>query len=599
MALFADVLDHMEWKTGFRSDGLAMSVYNIIAVAMVGICTGVFNGLLSRAGYMAPEILDGVTVAAEQTAAVKNVITFGFVGLEVFTGVILVGLLFFLNVEQGDRKETGGDQGQTGGSVMDAIRLRTEHLVDPMGVDFTAPTLYWNCRGGERQTAYQIVAEDDTGTKLWDSGKVPGSAMRAVWGGAPVQPETKVLWRVRLWDEADREGPWASASFETGIDTWRGKRITGDYRVNRKQRYPVDCFRKRSSAEDIRKARLYITACGLYEARLNGVRVGNFVLAPGITDYRKRVQYQTYDVTTLLKEGENTLTVHLADGWYRGSCGAWGLRNQYGTQTKLLAQLEVLHTDGSRQTVAADASWDWSDDGPIRFADNQDGEVVNAADVLCYRGKARETRHPVVPSCSNNVPVTEHERLKPTRITTPSGKTVLDFGQNIAGYVEFTLRARAGQRVFLGFGELLDEAGEFTQKNIQCASKRTPPAAGGLHLQGGGESLQNHLCHFWISIYTDGDGGPVPAGRVCGHCGLLRSGAHRLFLQLQPAAGPVREKHGLERQKQPCGPAHGLPHPGAPRLERRRPDLLRQRLLSVQLRPHGPKISAGSAGRTA
>lgn len=100
MALFADVLDHMEWKTGFRSDGLAMSVYNIIAVAMVGVCTGIFNGMLSSAGYVAPEIVNGVTVAAAQPETVKSVITFGFVGLEVFTGVILAVLLIFLNVEK-------------------------------------------------------------------------------------------------------------------------------------------------------------------------------------------------------------------------------------------------------------------------------------------------------------------------------------------------------------------------------------------------------------------------------------------------------------------------------------------------------------------
>ncbi len=105
MALFADVLDHLEWKTGFRSDGVAMSVYNIIAVAMVGVCTGVFNGLLGSAGYIAPGIANGVTVAAEQSAAVKSVITFGFVGLEVFTGVILAVLLVFLNVEKGIEKK--------------------------------------------------------------------------------------------------------------------------------------------------------------------------------------------------------------------------------------------------------------------------------------------------------------------------------------------------------------------------------------------------------------------------------------------------------------------------------------------------------------
>lgn len=107
MALFADVLDHLEWKTGFRSDGVAMSMYNIIAVAMVGICTGVFNGFLSHAGYIAPEIVNGVTVAAAQSETVKGVITFGFVGLEVFTGVILAVLLVFLNVENGiEKKQT-------------------------------------------------------------------------------------------------------------------------------------------------------------------------------------------------------------------------------------------------------------------------------------------------------------------------------------------------------------------------------------------------------------------------------------------------------------------------------------------------------------
>ena len=105
MALFADVLDHLEWKTGFRSDGVAMSVYNIIAVTMVGVCTGVFNGLLGHAGYVAPEIVNGVTVVAAQTAAVKGAITFGFVGLEVFTGVILAVLLVFLNVEKGIEKK--------------------------------------------------------------------------------------------------------------------------------------------------------------------------------------------------------------------------------------------------------------------------------------------------------------------------------------------------------------------------------------------------------------------------------------------------------------------------------------------------------------
>ena len=100
MALFADVLDHMEWKNHSRCDGIAMSVYNIIACALIGICTGIFNGLLSGAGYVEPELVEGVTVAAAQSEAVKNVITFSFVGLEVITGIVLAVLLIFLSVEK-------------------------------------------------------------------------------------------------------------------------------------------------------------------------------------------------------------------------------------------------------------------------------------------------------------------------------------------------------------------------------------------------------------------------------------------------------------------------------------------------------------------
>ena len=355
---------------------------------------------------------------------------------------------------------------------MKAIQLKTEHLIDPIGVDFTAPRLYWNCEGGKKQTAYQIVAADDSGSVLWDSGRVESASMWVKWDGAPVPPKTKVLWKVRLWDETDTAGEWAKAAYETGIHTWSAKWITGNYPVNKKERYPVDCFRKAFRAAEVKKARLYITACGLYEAAINGRRVGDFVRTPGITDYRKRVQYQTYDVTALLQDGENALTVQLADGWYRGSCGAWGLKNQYGTETKLLAQLELTCAVGSIQVITSVESWNWSNDGSIRFADNKDGEIVDARKEPTYSGKAKVANHSVMPTASNNVPVTEHERLKAKLITTPSGKTVLDFGQNIAGYAEFTVTAHAGEKIKLRFGELLDADGEFTQKNIQCSNKK-------------------------------------------------------------------------------------------------------------------------------
>lgn len=363
---------------------------------------------------------------------------------------------------------------------MRAVRLRCEYLKEPIGIDIPCPQLMWMCEDGVRQTAYEIEAVSAEGKPLWQSGAVESASMRVQYAGAALTSRAVVRWRVRLRDEL---GVWGECSdearFELGLlrgSDWEAKWISGNYRVNKGRRYPVDCFRRRFSAGKLRRARLYITACGLYEARINGERVGSFVLAPGITDYRKRVQYQTYDVTALLREGENELTVQLADGWYRGSCGAWGLRNQYGSETRLLAQLELTGADGYVRTIPSGADWDWSNDGPIRFADNQDGEVVDSRMAPSYSGRARATKHHVVPTASDNVPVTEHERFSPRLIVTPSGRRVLDFGQNIAGYIRFSLDAKAGQRVLLRFGELIGEDGEFTQKNIQCASKkRTTP----------------------------------------------------------------------------------------------------------------------------
>lgn len=364
---------------------------------------------------------------------------------------------------------------------MKAIRLRVEGLKNPMGIDVTEPRMSWNCENGIRQSAYRILATGENGVVIWDTDKVSFARMVHIpWEGKRLESRDRVTWKVCLWDENDVQGEWSEeADFELGLlgpADWKAQWITGNYKANPRKRYPVDCFYKEFAVSAVKKARLYMTACGLYEARINGEKAGDGVLTPGVTDYRKRVQYQTYDVTELLQNGKNELTVELADGWYRGSVGAWGIRNQYGTQTKLLAQLEVEHEDGTKELIVSDETWRWSDDGPIRFADNKDGEIVEATRTPSYTGKARLTSHPVIPSSSNNVLIKEREAFTPTLIITPKGKKVLDFGQNIAGYVSFCLKAREGQKIVLRFGELIGADGEFTQKNIQCSSKyKTTP----------------------------------------------------------------------------------------------------------------------------
>lgn len=358
---------------------------------------------------------------------------------------------------------------------MKAINLKTEYLINPIGIDIRHPRLFWNCEGGTKQTAYRIVAKTDEQI-VWDSGKITSESMHADYPN-DLASRQRVEWNVTLWDENDSEGESSeTVFFETGLlsaSDLMAKWISGNYRVNKKKRYPVDCFKKEFAARNVAKARLYITACGLYEALVNGKRVGDFVLAPGHTDYTKRIQLQTYDVTELLENGENVITVELSDGWYRGSCGAWGLRNQYGTQTKLYAQLEITDKSGNKTVIGTDQTWAWSNDGEIRFADNKDGEIIEAWRTPSYSGFAKETKCDVTPVSSNNVPVTEHERFSVQKvITTPGGAKVLDFGQNIAGYISFAVMAKKGQKIKLRFGEMFDENGEFTQKNFQCANKK-------------------------------------------------------------------------------------------------------------------------------
>ena len=174
---------------------------------------------------------------------------------------------------------------------------------------------------------------------------------------------------------------------------------------------------------------------------------------------------------SFLKEGNNTITVEVADGWYRGSCGAWGLKDQYGVETKFILQLEVENEKGEMETFVSDSSWSWSNDGSIREADNKDGEVVDANLIPSYSNKAKETDYPICPIASNSLKVLKKEEFTPRKIKTPNGDSLFDFGQNIAGIIELDFTAKGGEELVITCGELLDQDGNLTLKNIQCSSK--------------------------------------------------------------------------------------------------------------------------------
>lgn len=362
--------------------------------------------------------------------------------------------------------------------MLNAIRLRTEYLNNPIGIDIVHPELSWNLAGdSKKQTAYEIrsahsLAELEKGAFVWNSGKRESSSMVRIPYEPEVRSRERVYWQVRIWDEEQNAGEWSSpAYFEMGLldeKDWKARWIAGNYETKQGERYPADEFRKKFVLEkDIKQARLYITACGVYEAYLNGERVGDQILTPGLTSYEKRVHYQAYDVTSLLKKKENVWDISLGDGWFRGKLGVFGSTNVYGDTTCVLGQLEITDMDGIVTTVITDKAFGWSNDGPIRFNDMKDGETIEGGKIPTYSGQARETGWDTLLCCSNNVPVKEQESFSPKQILhTPDGSTVLDFGQNLAGYVAFSIKGTKGHMAGMQMGEMLDEDGNFTVKNL-------------------------------------------------------------------------------------------------------------------------------------
>ncbi len=377
---------------------------------------------------------------------------------------------------------------------MKPVFLRCNWLEDPIGIDDVKPRLSWQFetvanRWGQKQTAYRIQAarsatELQEERLLWDTGKVATDRSAHIeYEGPELQSRQIVYWRVRIWDERDQASDWSQTShFEIGLlnqhDDWHADWINPELETNENERYPASYLRREFKLEgDVAKARLYITACGIYEAWLNGHRIGEEVLTPGATNYAERLQYQTYDVTRLLAKGNNAIGAILGDGWFRGRVGIKGTTNVFGAHLQLRAQLEVEYSTGDSVTIVSDENWHATNEGPIRFNDLQDGEIYDARyelgdwsepefDDRTWHFAKKGHWHPQLLVASNSVPIVEKERFSPEVIYTPDGYTVLDFGQNITGYVQFSIEGPAGRQVSLIHGETLDENGNFTLKNL-------------------------------------------------------------------------------------------------------------------------------------
>lgn len=224
----------------------------------------------------------------------------------------------------------------------------------------------------------------------------------------------------------------------------------------------------------ITHANLTITAMGVYEARLNGRRVGQFVMAPGWTSYHKRLQYQEYDITDLLTNGKNEIEVTVGKGWYRSPLPGW-LGCAYKDELRsrpcgLAAQITLTFEDGSSKILSTDESWKVSD-GPVRFSEIYDGEIYDSAKTPLLDQPVTIFDGPTdTLILQQGEEVCEQERLAVKKVfVTPNGETVLDFGQNMTGYVELFVNAKAGDCVDLSFAEVIDKEGNFYTENYRGA----------------------------------------------------------------------------------------------------------------------------------
>lgn len=401
--------------------------------------------------------------------------------------------------------------------MLDAISLRTEYLNNPIGIDASKPRLGWKLRSdgtNMMQSAYQVQAAktESFANLIWDSGKVAGSeSQRVRYEGPELQSLERIYWRVKVWSSNGEESAFSEpAFFEMGLlhaSDWVARWIEPEKEVDIDAYKPAPYIRKEFNVKKgLVAARACFTAKGLYRFYLNGAEGTDHLFTPGFTSYYKRLQYQVYDVTALLQEGANALGVMLGDGWWRGTTGGASLKNNFGYKLAFLGQLILEYEDGSRELVGSDESFKTSY-GPLLKSDMKAGELYDATiDIAGWNQPGYDDSSweqvTVVDDgyehliATRSVPVKQKERFVPKLLRTPRGETVLDFGQNIAGWVEFQVQGDKGEKVVLVHGEALDRDGNFTLQNL--ASHGTLEDFQEVHYVLGGSGVESYRPQFAI-----------------------------------------------------------------------------------------------------
>jgi alpha-L-rhamnosidase len=378
------------------------------------------------------------------------------------------------------------------GAAVRVEGLRAERRDEALGIGAAAPCLSWvtaTDAPGWAQAAYEIEVVDPSTGRAASSGRVESAeSVLVMWPAAPLLSRERRSVRVRVWGRDGTASGWSEPlAVEAGLlrpTDWTARFVTpspmhGDDGAEPR---PGSLLRRELTVTGpVDRARLYVTALGVYEVEINGRRVGDQVLAPGWSSYDHRLRYETFDVTELVRPGANAVGAWLAEGWYGGRLG-WGEGSHvYGDRLAVLAQLEITRADGTIEVVATDGSWRAAP-GPIAASGIYDGETHDARreqpgwsspgfdeDGHGWGGVAVVEHALSTLVARTGPPVRRTELVTPVGVTTsPSGKTIVDFGQNLVGRLRITVSGPAGTTVTLRHAEVLQD-GELCTEPLRRA----------------------------------------------------------------------------------------------------------------------------------
>lgn len=352
---------------------------------------------------------------------------------------------------------------------MKAINLKCLGLVNPLGIDVLHPRVTWNIENGQRQSAFEVIYSINNGIKKTSGIKI-SSSMYYVFEDN-FNSRDFVTYIVRVYENNNYKGYDSEpASFEFSLlsmNDFKAKFVAGDYPINTKYRYPISCFRKKFLLNSFNKARLYISSLGNYDLILNKRKITSNVLTPGYTNFNKRLQYQTYDVTEFLKIGFNEVEIEVSDGYFRGSNDSFKNAYSYGKETAIIFQFEIYHDNNVIEKIYSDETVEFSNDGKYIFADLKDGEIIDASKTPSYNANSKVINYKTLLSATNSYPLVKHEKFIPKILRVGKNQYMLDFDQLITGFLGFSFIGNSGDTLFIRLGASIDERGKLIQNNIQ------------------------------------------------------------------------------------------------------------------------------------